>query len=221
MDNQEPLLYENYSKATPYDIEKILVGWNIGLCNYVDFNFGFLNRFKNVHRFKLKEEFSLNLIKRYSLSFRGERNYLNKKISSQRNKLFDILSTIDLEEAIIGGKVAKSEYLRELKQSRISVSPFGWGEICYRDFESMYSQTILLKPDVSHLNTFPDFFIANETYIPLRWDLEDTEQKILSCIKDYESYQDIVKTAYDTFKLYHDDNLLFVNHFVKLIELSA
>ena len=221
LDNKEPLQYEKYSKATQYDIEKILVGWNIGLCNYIDFNFEFLNRFKNFDRFKLKEEFSKNLIKRYSISFRGEKSYSNKKVSAQRNKLFDILSTIDLEQSIIGGKISKREYLRELKQSKISISPFGCGEICYRDFESMYSQAILLKPDVSHLNTFPNFFIENETYLPLRWDLEDAEQIIHSILKDYEQYEVMQLYAYDTFKLYHDDDSLFVNHFIKLIELSV
>ncbi|EKB49142.1 hypothetical protein [Cecembia lonarensis] len=221
LNNQEPLLYEKYQKATHQDLEKLLIGWNIGLCSYINFNYGFLNRFKNFHNYKVLKEFNFNLIKRYSFSFRGEKNYSNNKISSQRNKLYDILTTIDLEESIIGGKVSKSEYLRELELSKISVSPFGWGEICHRDFESMYSQAILFKPDVSHLETFPNFFINNETYIPLRWDLSDTEQKISTCLKDYECYQDIIKNAYDTFKMYHYDDLLFVNHFIKLIDLSA
>lgn len=160
-------------------MEKILIGWNIGLCNFFDFKYGFLNRFKNFYRYKLKEEFRINLIKRYSFSFRGEKNYQNQKISFQRNKLYDILRRININDSIIGGKVSRGEYLRELEQSKISVSPFGWGEICYRDFESMYSQAILFKPDVSHLKTFPDFFNNNETYIPLRWDLSDTEQKLV------------------------------------------
>ena len=31
------------------------------------------------------------------------------------------------------------------------MSPFGFGEICYRDFEAMLNGACLIKPDVSHL----------------------------------------------------------------------
>ena len=69
------------------------------------------------------------------------------------------------------GKVPKPQYDQELSVSRTVVSPFGWGEICYRDFEAMLKGACLIKPDVTHLITWPDVFIPHETYIPFSWEL--------------------------------------------------
>lgn len=60
-----------------------------------------------------------------------------------------------------------------MKNSKACISPFGWGEICYRDFESFFYGATLLKPTVDHMDTFPDFFIKNETYIPIDWNFDN------------------------------------------------
>jgi hypothetical protein len=159
--------------------------------------------------------------KSINFTFRGEANYSNGKISLQRNKVIEILRLLEDNNSVIGGKVNKKMYLSELLKSRLSISPFGWGEICFRDFESMLSQSLLLKPNMSHIETYPNFFIENETYIPLRWDLEDTKEKIKDCLENYDKYQYLIKNAYEQFKLHHENDLLFVNHFLNLIELSG
>jgi len=76
--------------------------------------------------------------------------------------------------------VPQNRYYSELKDSKIVLSPFGWGEVCFRDFEAIISGALLFKPDMSHLKTWPDVYIPHETYVPLKWDgsdlLEQTER---------------------------------------------
>jgi hypothetical protein len=109
-----------------------------------------------------------------NIAFRGETHYSAEAIGSQRRKIKAILSQRAFSNSIIGGKTSYSSYMNELTKSKISISPFGWGEICYRDFESFLTKSVLVKPDCSHLATFPNFFIPNETYIPVNWSLCNT-----------------------------------------------
>lgn len=64
-------------------------------------------------------------------------------------------------------------YLQEMARSQIVFSPFGWGEVCFRDFEAIACGAVLVKPDMSHLVTKPDIYEDNVTYKSVRWDLGD------------------------------------------------
>jgi spore maturation protein CgeB len=69
------------------------------------------------------------------------------------------------------------KFYQELYRSKLCFSPFGYGEICWRDYEAMMSGSLLIKPDVSHLVTEPDIFVQFETYVPVAWNFEDLAEK--------------------------------------------
>jgi hypothetical protein len=71
------------------------------------------------------------------------------------------------------GPVNHRRYWSELKRAEIVVSPFGWGEVCFRDFEAMLGGALLVKPDMSHVDTWPDVYRPYETYVPFGWDAAD------------------------------------------------
>jgi hypothetical protein len=70
-------------------------------------------------------------------------------------------------------RVSQAVYYEEMLRSRVCVSPFGYGEICWRDFEAVLCGCVLVKPDMSHVETAPDIFVPDETYVPVRWDYAD------------------------------------------------
>lgn len=74
--------------------------------------------------------------------------------------------------------VRKWCYLRELEHSKLCLSPFGYGEVCWRDYEAVHAGCLLLKPDMAHLQTEPDIFVPYDSYVPLRWDLSDLAEKV-------------------------------------------
>ena len=77
----------------------------------------------------------------------------------------DIFENYKSKYSILADRLPKQEYLEKLWKSKLALSPFGQGEICYRDFEAMQFGTLLVKPDQSKITTFPNPYIENETYI--------------------------------------------------------
>jgi hypothetical protein len=76
------------------------------------------------------------------------------------------------------GRLRSKAYLLEMNLSKIALSPFGWGEVCHRDYEAVACGALLMKPSMEHLTTSPDIFVAEQTYVPIRWDLADLDEKI-------------------------------------------
>ena len=77
-----------------------------------------------------------------------------------------------------GEGVPLARFMVEMRQSKVCFSPFGYGEVCWRDYEAVMAGAVLLKPDMSHIETAPDIFVPWETYAPLRWDLADFEEVV-------------------------------------------
>jgi hypothetical protein len=75
-------------------------------------------------------------------------------------------------------RVSRQRYLVEMGLSRVVVSPFGWGEVCFRDYEAVASGALLVKPSMDHLVTSPPIYRAGETYVPVEWDLSDLAEKV-------------------------------------------
>ncbi len=92
------------------------------------------------------------------------------------------------------------KYARELRSSRICFSPFGYGEICWRDYEAIFSGALLIKPDSSHVETYPDVFKDKKTYVACKWDFSDLDEKIDYYLSHEDERLDIVNNAY---KLLH------------------
>jgi hypothetical protein len=92
----------------------------------------------------------------------------------------------------------KRAYMRELGRSLICFSPFGYGEVCWRDYEAVYSGAVLLKPDMSHVETFPDVFVAHRTYQPLRWDFSDLGDAVDTLMSNPALRRELTQNAYRT-----------------------
>lgn len=208
--------YLDYTPAKVKDLNKILVGWNVGLCDYRNFplHSGLISNYYTTPLKKYNFDILINN-KRNLTSFRGALNYGNPEISFQRNEMLKYFKESKLDGIITGGKINKSNYLKELRGSKIVLSPFGFGEICYRDFEAMLSGSLLIKPTMNHVDTFPDLFIENETYIPLNWDLSDLNEKIIDINSNYGDYIKVSRNAFEKFYFfqnsYNEFKMFFLN----------
>lgn len=111
-----------------------------------------------------------------------------------------IVEKIKNSSGFLNGRVEQKQFNKEIKESKIILSPFGWGELCKRDFEAVYNRSLLLKPDMSHLETWPDIFVENETYIPFKWDLSDLEEKASYYLNNEEDRLKIIEAAFDKYK---------------------
>lgn len=120
-----------------------------------------------------------------------------ESINFQRRLIVD---KIKENSDFLNGRVEQKQFNREIKESKIILSPFGWGELCKRDFEAVYNRSLLLKPDMSHLETWPDIFIPGETYIPFKWDLSDMEEKASYYLENEDEREAIIDMAYNAYR---------------------
>jgi hypothetical protein len=102
--------------------------------------------------------------------------------------------------------VPRRQYFREIKQSRIVISPFGWGETCWRDYEAVFYNSLLVKPSMEHLNVEPNIFVAGETYVPVRWDLADLAETCSYYLAHPEEADRIIRNARRAYEDYFTNN---------------
>ena len=120
-------------------------------------------------------EHGLNQIPHYNL----HRDNLFNKVDTKFN-------TISLKK---GERLNGDEYLRKMYQCKIILAPFGFGEITPRDLEAAMFGCVLIKPDMSHVETLPDIYIPYETYVPCKHDFSDINEKIDYVLSDYKNIQ--------------------------------
>ena len=182
-------------------MDKLYVSWNIGLGPYST-NIKISNIIRKIpwplkgkfnYTYKLKTGHPSN--NRKLISFRGSNNYSNKINAFQRIKTIEKLKSMKVETEPISNK----KYLDELRNSMISVSPFGYGEICYRDFEIILAGALLFKPSMEHLKTYPDIYVKNKTYVPFEWDFRDFDEKIDDLINNPDMVKEISSAAMDRY----------------------
>jgi hypothetical protein len=98
--------------------------------------------------------------------------------------------------------ISSRQYLSEIKRSRIVVAPFGWGETTWRDYEAVCFGGLLIKPNLDHIDTKPNIYIPGETYVPVKWDYSDLEEKCRYYLEHPEAAQQIVQNARQVYKAY-------------------
>lgn len=111
-----------------------------------------------------------------------------------------ILDRIGSDQRFLLGEVSQAQYNKEIAHSRIVLSPFGWGELCLRDFEAVRAGALLMKPDMGHLETWPDIFIPNETYAPIAWDARDLITQTDRYLTDEQERRRLATAAWDCYQ---------------------
>ena len=137
--------------------------------------------------------------------------------SRHRKRSLDELDRLDDTYNVVSGRLLPDDYNIALSKSKCAVSPFGMGEICFRDFETWNMGCILIKPFMDNVITYPNPYIDRETYFACNnnWDdLNEIIDVVLSLnnneVKDINS--NVRKTIID---MYSPQN--FVTHFYNIL----
>tara|TARA_R110001583_G_scaffold90811_1_gene232801 strand:+ start:107 stop:1780 length:1674 start_codon:yes stop_codon:yes gene_type:complete len=135
----------------------------------------------------------------------------SKHYDNHRKPGIDIINQLNYKVAKLenGKRVSLNEYNQKMFNSKIIFAPFGYGEMAPRDLEAAMYGSILLKPDMGYLETSPNIFENNKTYIACKHDYSDLEEKIDYILTNYKELQlTIVQNARNKFKeAYHPNNL--------------
>ena len=85
-----------------------------------------------------------------------------------------------------GKRVSHEEYYQNMFNSKIIMAPLGYGEMAPRDIESAMLGSVLVKPDLSYIDSKPFIFEDNETYIAVNYDWSNLEEKIDYVLSNYK-----------------------------------
>ncbi|MGB6167990.1 MAG: glycosyltransferase [Geitlerinemataceae cyanobacterium] len=175
----------------PYE-HRIVTGWILGTSTR--FRRALSSRFGFSHRYPK----TIDIFCRMSLGTKQQKEwYCEYRIAAVEalkplDRNYQLAASARFSEE---GFIPRRQYERELKGSRIVFSPFGWGETCWRDFEAICYDCLLVKPSMEYLDTEPNIFIPGETYVPVRWDFADLEEKCRYYLENPEKADRIIQNA--------------------------
>jgi len=206
-------MYAGREDKVSYDVKRyddiVLSGYNLGY--YHPHYMQFAN-----HEVKKEHDifavYQANHKENYDFGIRNDLYY-----SRHRKRSLDELGKLDDTYNIVSGRLNPEVYNIALSKSKCAVSPFGMGEICFRDFETWNIGCLLIKPFMDNVITYPNPYIDRETYFACNnnWDdLNDLIDVVLSLnnndVKDINS--NVRKTLID---MYSPQN--FVLHFYNIL----
>jgi len=121
---------------------------------------------------------------------------------NHRKPMMDVLSNLNYNVAKLenGKRVPINEYYQKIASAKILLAPFGYGEMAPRDLDAAQFGSILIKPDMSFVDTVPNIFEDKQTYIACKHDYSDLGEKIEEVLGNYNNYLYIIENARERFK---------------------
>lgn len=223
-DNQDniPKFYANKK-----DLDKIHLGYGAALGNYTLNSVFWQDNIKaklakklwvlrNLSVQKVKNSAFVTKQKENNISARMSVNGYSPTVGFIRQKTSEIIKNFNAPTKFL----SRDKYMNELANSKIVISPFGWGEMNYKDYEVAMSGSILLKPNFSHLETWPPIF-NDTTVVQYAWDFSDLRDKINEIINNYETFIDYgvkLQSKYKYFVATKAGQEEFCQYFKKILE---
>ncbi len=189
------------------DVAKLRLSWNIGL--------GDLNVWRRLGKVSKAIRFLWPVTKyQFRLSpphiperkidvvYRGSSHHAMATVGYQRSETTRQLTELKQQSdytVICGGKVPYHQYIDEMRQSKVVISPYGFGEICFRDYECFLTGAVLFKANMDHLETWPNFYLTDQTYVAHAWDFSDFTDKLRMILASPVQSQRIAEAGQDNF----------------------
>jgi len=147
----------------PHDLTKLHLGWSTALDdNHVDL-------FEEMRPRRSPSTKDVDIVCRASVP----QDWIFPLRNAVSSKLQPLIASRRVMISLPTSRVPRKQYYEELLRGRICISPFGYGEVCGRDIESSICGCLLIKPDMSHIRSYPNIFVPAVTYAPVRWDYAD------------------------------------------------
>lgn len=193
--NSENITESKIDKYVLRNRKKILLGWNLGVGIYPQkrLKMKILSRIIMIFGFS---HYIYNLLKTKKHTIPKKLNKVHAVFSDQNNQRKAIIDKIRKDGRFLMQKTSSRKYNVQIAKSKIVISPFGNGEICFRDFEAVIANSLLIKPNMDHIKTYPDIYKPFKTYVPVNWNLSDFDKKVDYYLKNENERQELVSNAY-------------------------
>lgn len=212
-----------------FNLEKLGVFWNLGFESYLPF----VNNMVKNGVFKIIPDrcvekapwetvmsapgiwASANKTRKVPISGRFSTSHGDAAIKLHRKLMLEKLSG-----RLGTQKLNTVKYWRELRNTKVLLSPYGWGEVCHRDFEGFLSGCLLIKPRMDYLETWPPLFEDNVTMLAVNWDMSDLEQTVDWALENEDERLEIARKGQQRYRHYiHGQSAAekFTNKFLSVV----
>jgi len=96
------------------------------------------------------------------------------------------------------------EFYEAVQSAKIYVSPFGFGEAVGKDYETILSGAILVKPNSMRLSSAPDIYASGYS-VSCRSDFADLGHVVLTVLNNLDKAQNLADKAYQNLVKYSTD----------------
>ena len=102
------------------------------------------------------------------------------------------------------------------------MAPIGYGEMAVRDIEAASFGSILIKPDMSHINSYPFIYKDGVTYISCKYDWSDIEEKIDFVLSNYSTLQPyLTENLRNEYKKHYSQESLVLYFYNQLLTIKG
>ena len=215
--------------ASPRQLHKLAIGWNLGLGSYVCRDQLIVGRLRSLRvywpfvSYTCEGACAMERARPVDVGFRGRLQYDRETVAFQRQEVYRRLTALAKEAGYSTpppGKLPYKQYRQEMRLTKVVLSPFGFGEInAGRDFECFADGAALVKPNMDHLVTWPNYFEKGVTYAPFAWDFSDFESTITALLTDHDRRVEIASAGQARYlrSLSAEGEKAFVDHFRALM----
>ena len=201
--------FEDYDQEllNPKYLSKLILGWNLGVAFFFDYiEYSKIDYYLELFKFKYlnKTKFNLKLPfyenwnednKKYDYLSLMNTNFYRESVSYQRIKLKEILNNLKNKNGIIKGRFDKKKYYEVLRNSKVSIGAYGWGEVCYREFEAVMCGAAFMTADMSKIETWPNIYHEGETYLSYDFEFENLENNLEILVNDINLRKKLVTNS--------------------------
>ena len=207
---------------------KLILGWNLGVAFFFDYiNFSKLDYFFELIKFKYLNQKNFKMKLPFYQNWNDDNNkndffslmntnFYRISVGYQRTKLKEILRDLENKNKIVEGRLNKKKYYQVLRNSKVSVGAYGWGEVCYREFEATICGTAFMTADMSNIETWPNIYHDGETYLSYDLDFKKLNHKLETLINDVNLRKKLVNNSRDILKDCHSS--IGKDYFLKKIQ---
>ena len=130
--------------------------------------------------------------------FAGTTQYGDRhNITNHRKSCMGALKKLPGNSLVYDGKhFPRNIYNRALLESKVCVSPWGYGESAYRDFEAIYAGCVLVKPNSDFIETWPNIYKV-PYYFKCNPDWSNLTEVVNGILENWDSLKEYRKEARD------------------------
>ncbi len=168
---------------TKEDYGKIALGWNF-------LHYQRMTRLLNLPVDGLRQR-TIDVFFAGTVQYGDANHKSGRLISLHRSNCMGVLRSLKgLKVVAIEGKpLTLREYLHLLVDSKVVVSPWGWGEACYRDYEAILAGCVLIKPDTSFVSSRCNIF-QQPGNVWVRPDFADLTDRITDALRSFDEFRE-------------------------------